>query len=332
VVRESSGTENRHAAKRTLQIKEGAAAEGRPVIPRADKVTIEDLFTTLEEEYTTNQRRSLDRLAILVQASPSRLRRAAGRAADQRRDHQVHHHPTTGRARRTRASTASWPRSSGPIGSHSRATACPGYLTFRCFGRTTPDRASSSARSSRRSGAVWRQSCVASSPSPTSRGGACRASFRRCSAAGGSKNQTIRLEPGTTKNSEGRTFVMTPELREVLETQRAETDRWQRLRKRIIPWVFHRRGKPIRDYRTAWRLACAKAGVPGRIPHDLRRTAVRNLERAGVPRSVAMRMVGHKTESIYRRYAIVDEAMLREGAEKLARAQADSSRQLGASP
>ena len=54
-----------------------------------------------------------------------------------------------------------------------------------------------------------------------------------------------------------------------------------------------------------------------RIPHDFRRTAVRNLERAGVPRSVAMKMVGHKTEAIYRRYAIVDEAMLREGAVKL---------------
>ncbi len=46
-----------------------------------------------------------------------------------------------------------------------------------------------------------------------------------------------------------------------------------------------------------------------------------NLERAGVPRSVAMKMVGRKTEAIYRRYAIVDEAMLREGAEKLARAE-----------
>jgi len=58
--------------------------------------------------------------------------------------------------------------------------------------------------------------------------------------------------------------------------------------------------------------------VPGRILHDFRRTAVRNLKRVGIPRSTAMRMVGHKTESIYRRYAIVDEAMLREAAEKLA--------------
>ena len=53
------------------------------------------------------------------------------------------------------------------------------------------------------------------------------------------------------------------------------------------------------------------------IFHDFRRTAVRNLERAGVSRSVAMKMVGHKTEAIYRRYAIVSEADLREASRKL---------------
>jgi integrase len=84
--------------------------------------------------------------------------------------------------------------------------------------------------------------------------------------------------------------------------------------------VWRYRG-PLHSFRKAWKTACRNAGLAGRIPHDFRRTAVRNLERAGVPRSTAMKMVGHKTESIYRRYAIVDEAMLREGAEKLARAE-----------
>ncbi|MBI2016297.1 MAG: hypothetical protein HYV94_02905 [Candidatus Rokubacteria bacterium] len=58
----------------------------------------------------------------------------------------------------------------------------------------------------------------------------------------------------------------------------------------------------------SWRQACIDAGVPGRIPHDFRRTAVRNLERAGVRRSTAMKLVGHEAESVYRRYAIVDES------------------------
>jgi integrase len=68
----------------------------------------------------------------------------------------------------------------------------------------------------------------------------------------------------------------------------------------------------------AWQDACEKAGVPGCIAHDLRRTAVRTFERAGVSRSVAMQLTGHKTESVYRRYAIVNELDLTEGVEKLA--------------
>ena len=145
------------------------------------------------------------------------------------------------------------------------------------------------------------------------------------------KAGVVRLEPGTTKNFEGRVFVMTPELRATLEAQRAVTETLQRKTGTIIPWVFHRtkRGRPLRSSRKVWQKACAAAGVPGRILHDLRRTAVRKLERAGVPRSVAMRMVGHKTESVDRRYAIVDEAMLRDAAVKLAAARGQSVGQSG---
>jgi integrase len=128
----------------------------------------------------------------------------------------------------------------------------------------------------------------------------------------------LRLEPGETKNGEGRTFPFTPELRALLEQQRERTTLMEQASGKIIPWVFHRDGKRIVSFLRAWKTACKKAGVPQMIPHDLRRTAVRNLERAGVPRTVAMKLVGHKTESIYRRYAIADEVMLREGVEKLA--------------
>jgi integrase len=130
--------------------------------------------------------------------------------------------------------------------------------------------------------------------------------------------ETIRLDPGTTKNDEGRLFVMTPELRAVLLEQRAATEALQQATGQIIPLVFHRKGRPIKAFRRSWINACRRAGIPDRIPHDFRRTAVRNLERAGVSRSVAMKMVGHKTESIYRRYAIVSESDLREAARKLA--------------
>jgi len=66
---------------------------------------------------------------------------------------------------------------------------------------------------------------------------------------------------------------------------------------------------------------CESAGLSGRIPHDFRRTAVRNLERAGLSRSVAMRMTGHKSEAVYRQYAIVSEQDLHEAALKLARVE-----------
>jgi integrase len=76
-------------------------------------------------------------------------------------------------------------------------------------------------------------------------------------------------------------------------------------------------GGPIISFGKAFKTACTKACVPGRILHDFRRTAVRNLERAGVPRSVAMKLTGHKTESVYRRYAIADDRDLRVAAERL---------------
>jgi integrase len=113
-------------------------------------------------------------------------------------------------------------------------------------------------------------------------------------------------------------FAVLPELRALLNGQREYTLQIERERGVIVPLVFHRNGRPIKDFRRAWTYACEQAGVPDRIPHDFRRTAVRNLERAGVPRSVAMKITGHKTESVYRRYAIVSEADLTEGMKKLA--------------
>jgi integrase len=135
----------------------------------------------------------------------------------------------------------------------------------------------------------------------------------------------VRLRVGTTKNKEGRMFpfAVWPELEEVLRLQRAYTDAIEQAQGAVIPWVFHRAGRPIRDCYAAWRAACRRAGVLGRdgLPkrlHDFRRSAVRRLERAGVPRSVAMQLVGHKTEAIYRRYAVTREADLAEAVRRVA--------------
>ncbi len=125
-----------------------------------------------------------------------------------------------------------------------------------------------------------------------------------------------RLEPGTTKNQAGRVFPFTDTLRALIDEQWRQHEAL-RQQGTICRYVFHRHGKRIKDFRGAWKTAAAAAGSLGRIPHDLRRSAVRNMERAGLSRSVAMQLTGHKTEAVYRRYAITSEGDLREGVERL---------------
>ncbi|HVP71576.1 MAG TPA: hypothetical protein VMS45_09630, partial [Gemmatimonadaceae bacterium] len=105
---------------------------------------------------------------------------------------------------------------------------------------------------------------------------------------------------------------------ELLREQRAATNAVEGDQLRIVPEVFHRMGMPIRDCYHAWRMACRKAGVPGRLMHDFRRTAVRRLELARVPRSVAMKLVGHETQAIYDRYAITSPGDLTAGVRRVA--------------
>jgi len=127
----------------------------------------------------------------------------------------------------------------------------------------------------------------------------------------------VRLNPGETKTGEGRSFPLTTELRALLVAQRELTDRLQQEQERIIPWTFHRNGKQIKRINRAWITAALKAGHPGRIFHDLRRTAVRNMVRASVPERVVMMLSGHKTRSIMERYNIVSEGDIREAGRKL---------------
>ncbi len=128
----------------------------------------------------------------------------------------------------------------------------------------------------------------------------------------------VRLDSGTTKERFGRVFPFTIELRTLFTEQRSYTDKIQMEKGIVIPWVFHRnRGQRIRSFRGAWATACKRAGLPGRIPHDFRRTAVRNLVRAGVPERVAMQLTGHRTRAVFDRYNIVSEGDLKAAATQL---------------
>jgi integrase len=136
----------------------------------------------------------------------------------------------------------------------------------------------------------------------------------------------VRLDVGTTKNGDARVFPMTAARRRLLQERHGETERIKKAG-HITPLVFFRlvadkrggekRPRAIVSFKKAWLLACRAAGLPGRLLHDLRRTAVRNLDRAGVSRTVAMELVGHRTEAIYDRYNITNDTDRREAARKL---------------
>ncbi len=106
--------------------------------------------------------------------------------------------------------------------------------------------------------------------------------------------RVIRLEPGTTKDREGREVFMTDAVRLVLAALVRDKD--------SDDFVFTRNdGKPVKIFRGTWRNACKHAGVPGLLFHDLRGTGARNLRRAGV----IMKIGGWRTRSVFERYAIV---------------------------
>jgi integrase len=123
----------------------------------------------------------------------------------------------------------------------------------------------------------------------------------------------IRLYAGTTKNDEGRLLPIYGDMEAVLSAQLDElAKRWPRCR-----YLFHRCGQPIKVFRESWDRACERAGVPGLLFHDLRRSAVRNMVRAGVPEAVAMRISGHKTRAIFDRYNIVSDDDIADAGKKV---------------
>jgi integrase len=121
----------------------------------------------------------------------------------------------------------------------------------------------------------------------------------------------IRLSPVRSKTRVGRVLPISEPLRHVLK---------RRLRRRTKSdsRVFRRDGVTVRAWRTALRDACRKAKVPHRLLHDCRRTAARNLIRAGVPERIAMLLTGHKTRAVFDRYNIVNEQELLTAGERLA--------------
>ena len=138
----------------------------------------------------------------------------------------------------------------------------------------------------------------------------------------------IQISGRTTKTSEAHTLPIYGEMGPWIEMAIAERD----AKFPQCPWLFfNEEGKQIGNFRKAWTSACKRAGVPGLLFHDLRRSAVVNMDRAGVPRRVIMQITGHKTEVMFTRYRIVAPADLKHAARRM-EAYLEQSKESGRTP
>ena len=328
-VRESSHSTSEMDAKALLNRRMGALAAGEPIVPNAERVTVDTLLDDLLTEYRVNGRRSLSR----AEKSVKRLREHFGLAravnvdtAAVRRYIDVRQAASAANATINRELAAL--KRAFTLAVQGRKLVTRPYIPM-----LTEDNVREGFFEADQFEAVCRHLPKAIQPvarfayiTGWRRGEILAHTWAQVDFAAG----LVRLEGSQTKTRKARQFPLTPELRALLEAQRAATTEIASKFGRIIPWVFHRRGKPIKDFKVSWRTACNAAGVPGRLVHDFRRTAVRNLVRAGVPERVAMAMTGHKTRSVFDRYNIVSEADLHAAAAKLHEAsQRDHDRAMG---
>ncbi len=134
------------------------------------------------------------------------------------------------------------------------------------------------------------------------------------------ENGVLRIRAEETKTKVARSVVVAGELTEVIERRQAA----QAFKKpdgtiQMSEFIFHRNGQPVLEFRKAWRSATKKAGFAGRLFHDLRRSGVRNMIRAGIAQSIAMKISGHKTVAMFQRYDIGSDSDLKAAAESVQR-------------
>jgi len=313
--RESSNSRSRGDAETFLQQRLEAAAQGKPVGPKAGKTTFEDLAKILLDDYRVNRRRSVGR----VEDAVGHLRRffEASHATQITADLIARY---VGSRQEEGAAPATINRELGALRRAFRLAQAAGKVAFRPEISMLPE-------DNRREDlfeANEYQAVLDNLPQylrPVIQT-AYITGWRINSDILRRHKRDVDLDSGCLRlesdDEKGRRFPLTAELREVLVRQLEKTAELEQKADKVIPWLFHRDGKPIKDFRKAWTAACQRANVLGKVPDDFRRTAVRNLERAGVSRSAVMMMVGHRSESIYRGIAVADHMILNESAAKLA--------------
>lgn len=331
---ESSGTDVKDEAKKELRKREGAIADGRAIAPKAARLRFEHAVRSVEHDYTTNGRRSLGNVETRIR---------------------LHLMPYFGGRKMTaittadvRAYTTDRLKAGAKPASVNRELA----ILKRAFSLAVKDGTLTAkphipmlTENNVRTGFFERDQFEAVRkhlPAPWRSvmtfalltGWRVRSEVLPLTWAQVDPGAAVvRLEAGTTKNSEGRTFPYgrLPELKVVIAAQERVRDELK-AKGTICPYVFpDEQGKRLPAfYSDVWREACRLAGCPGKIPHDFRRTAVRNLVRAGVPEKTAMMLTGHKTRSVFDRYDIVDEKDLADAVARLAGQPTEQRRRRGA--
>jgi len=320
-VRESTGTAKESEAKRFLKDREGRVATGQPIIPKADRVRVDELLDDLRAHYATTGQRQLreaDTRLVPLKSFFTGIRAVAVKGA--MLTEYIH--------RRQAATVANGTinRELSMLGTAFRLGVENGKV-FRLpiihqLKEANPRQGffeEGQFLAVRKHLPVDLQVAVTIMYTYGWRLGEVMAlQLSQVDLKAG----TLRLEPGTTKNTEGRVVYLTPELTTLLSAQISRVKLLSRQMGRVLPDLFTHlsgcyQGTPRRDFRKAWGKALKAVGLAGWLLHDFRRTAVRNMERTGVPRSIAMKMTGHKTESVYRRYAIVCEQDLKEAMQRL---------------
>jgi integrase len=314
-IAEATGTKNKAEARRLLQARLGQLAEGRYIGPAAERVAFDDLAEMLLTDYRVNGRKSLKWIEMRLK---------------------IHLAPFFGSKRAQQISTAdvqayiakrqSEDAKNGTINLELAALKRMYTIAMQAEKITRRPYIPLLEENNVRQGFFERAEfeavlvrlpdwlrppvTLAYSMGWRTRSEVLPLTWRQIDLEAG----TVRLEVGTTKNKDGRVIYLTEELRGLLETQwRVHLSHHP-----DCPYVFPRPdGQKIKDIRWLWIKACRVSGLVGKIPHDFRRTAVRNMVRAGIPERVAMMISGHKTRAIFDRYHIVSDSDLKEAAKRL---------------
>jgi integrase len=323
VIRESTGTTDKDAAKSFLKRKEGAAASGQPVLPRLDRIRYDEIAADLRTHYKTTGCRNLDeadgRLAPLTAFFTGM--RVAGIGPTDAAAY-VAKRQAAGLSNATiNRELAVLIRMLRLAYEHGKLLRLPVIRKLKENGARQGFFERAQYDAVRKSLAPDLQLAlgIAYTFGWRMQSEVLRLDRRQLDLGAG----TLRLEPGTTKNDDGRLVYLTPELKAQLAAQLDRVRALERQLGRVIPSLFpHFRGPWTgtrrRDFRKVWAEACHVAGVAGRLRHDLRRTAVRNMVNAGVPERVAMKVTGHKTRAVFDRYHIVSPGDLQDVARRLA--------------